>query len=136
MSKVTTSDIVLDFTTAQQPVNNQDLAIMPASLAKRLLRLMAIHLSTATLSSTVEEHVDVLRVCSTMEEVLTVSGNFIQERVLIENVKTENWDAYTVQTTGAPFDEPVAVYVKPSKASRMSEGPSIPYSVDENNMAH
>lgn len=131
MSK-TTSEVVLDFTTAQQPVNNQDLAIMPADLAKRLLRLMAKHLNTTAISFIVEEHVDVLRACSTMEEVLTVSGNFIQERVLIENVISENWDAYEVKTIGAPFDEPVAIPTVFCKSSIRRTA----YNADENNMAH
>lgn len=82
-------------------VNEQPLAVMPASLAQKLLRDMAsklvgvrpVHIMEdflAELHATKEAYSDDL------EKFNAVALNYLNERSLIENVSKENWDAYKV----------------------------------------
>lgn len=100
-------NVTLDFTTAPAINAEQELAIMPAVLAKRLLRLLALDLKNSSLADIIEQHVKELRECEAMNEVLSVSDNFIHERALIQNVVMENWEAYTV-TVAPPENEAIA----------------------------
>ena len=102
-------NITLDFT-AEKAVNGavagQPLAIMPALLAKKLLKDYAKKLQHGTAE-------DILRpLINSMEDLLMGKGTdsnsesvylatqlcaeFIQERTLIDNCAQENWDAFTV----------------------------------------
>jgi hypothetical protein len=93
-------NIVLDFTinkSVESLTVNQELAIMPANLAKAALKSLAKDLSKTSQHEIVETHVAALRSCGSMNEVVNTSLEFIQERELIQNLAAENWDAYSVK---------------------------------------
>ena len=95
-----TQTVVLDFT-SNKSINGmlagQPVAIMPAELAKKLLADYATKLSKTTLSSIIEEHVSELRESKNHQDMMVKSIEFIQERELIQNCATKNWEAYTVE---------------------------------------
>lgn len=92
--------IKYDFT-AKQAVdsirNAQPLAIMPADLAQKLLRVYANSLRVSNHESIIEKHIADLNKTKNMDEAIEVSLNFVEERVLIQNVSNEVWDAYEVK---------------------------------------
>lgn len=90
--------------TGQQSLNNlsknQELAVMPAELATKLLIKYASGLSNATTREIVDAHIDALLECRdnpTINKAVQVSMSFIAERELIKNIIAGNWDAYKVQ---------------------------------------
>lgn len=96
----TNQNIVLDFTqnkSIEEFTGQQDLAIMPANLAKKALKALADRLSNASLSTIVGQHVDNLNSCNNMTEVIKTSIEFVQERDLIQNLVAENWNAYSIK---------------------------------------
>lgn len=95
-----TQNVVLDFTSNKSingMLTGQPVAIMPAELAKKLLADYAIKLNKTTLSSIIEEHVSKLRESKDHHDMMVKSIEFIQERELIQNCATKNWEAYTVE---------------------------------------
>lgn len=96
-------NIKFDFSV--QGVVGQELAVMPATLAIRLLRMMSDNIVKATSGEIVGEHIDRLRSeCLSNKEMsgeerihtaILISLEFIQERELIKNISTNNWNAYS-----------------------------------------
>lgn len=89
-------NIVYNFSTNTQEIaNKQDLAVMPARLAIRLLQLLSL---TQTSFYTIQsDYIKLLRSASTEEDLVNMSLDFINERELIANVKAEKWNAYQVK---------------------------------------
>jgi len=95
----TNHNVTLDFTVNQDLnglIAGQPVAILPAELAKKLLKMMADKMRHASLSTIIEAHVTTLRAATDVNEAVNISSAFIQERTLIDNVVAGNWDAYTV----------------------------------------
>jgi hypothetical protein len=88
-----TNKIVFDFT-KKSP---QNVAILPASLAQRMLKEYAKKLSKASASDIIEEHVNNLRQLHSVNEAVECSMEFVEERTLIANIVAEKWDAYEVK---------------------------------------
>lgn len=96
-------NIVLDFTVnkaIESLTAGQPLAVMPAELAKRLLRSYANTLQSRSVNSIIHDHINDLSNCENMSQAVEVSLEFIQERELIQNVQYGNWDAYEVKSIG------------------------------------
>ena len=97
-------NIKFDF--SAQGVEGQELAVMPATLAIKLLRMMSDRLVKATSEEIVGQHIDKLRTeCLSNKEMSgeerihtaqLISLEFIQERELVKNISTNNWNAYAV----------------------------------------
>lgn len=84
-----------------QVVENQELAVMPAALAQKLLRIYANNLSTDTSDSIIQDHINTLRNCQRerdLDGAIKASLAWVAERDLIQNIVHENWDAYKVET--------------------------------------
>ena len=93
-------NITLDFSvnkSIEGLTAGQELAIMPASLAKRLLEAYAVNLSRASARGIIQEHVEVLQSVSTVDEAIEASLTWVAERDLINNIIAKNWDAYRVE---------------------------------------
>jgi hypothetical protein len=96
-------NITLDFTAknaVEGIISTQELAIMPASLAKKLLKDYAKKLVTSSsyniISSfkcSIDSNTD------SIESVMGKCADFIQERTLIENCSKENWEVFSVIPT-------------------------------------
>ena len=92
-------NVVLDFTQN----NSQPLAIMSAPLAKKLLQIMTDHLSHITSEQLIGHLLQDLQQfdpsCGkeSIDQAVAIATAFVEERNLIENVKTSNWDAYKVE---------------------------------------
>jgi hypothetical protein len=99
-------NIVYDFTqneSLNELLEEQPVAVIPAELAKRLLKAWAQNLVKVPLVKIVGEHIDdldttVQKKGNTMDDVVHVSLSFIQERQLIQACANENWDMYAVDT--------------------------------------
>lgn len=90
--------MVLDFTQTNNPI---EIAVMPASIAKRALKALAEQCSFTSSNFIMQEHQEVLiehRRNENYEGFIQASADFVQERSLMDNIKLENWDAYTVET--------------------------------------
>lgn len=102
-------NITLDFT-AEKAVNGavagQPLAIMPAELAKKLLKDYSTKLVSASSSDIIKplmEDIEIAYRHGTVEQAVLACAQFIQERTLIENCSRENWDAFAVINTVEPL---------------------------------
>ena len=93
-------NVTFDFSAA---VNNQELAVMPANLAQKLLKEWADRLSSSTHEEILNEHIGDLQKTHSMAKVIELSRDFANERELIMNISQRNWDAYAV-----PTEEPMA----------------------------
>ncbi len=97
--------MTLDFTKSPVALDAQDIAILPLALAKRLLKMYADSLVSASSDKIIFVHIDNLRKITTgnsdfpVMDAAKLSLEFYNERVLIENVCKENWDAYKVEVT-------------------------------------
>ena len=97
------NNITLDFTpnkTIESVLGQQEVAIMPANLAKKLLVLYAQHLSSTTTRRVIQDHISILEARaadSDLQGALVASLEFVAERDLISNVASENWSAYEVK---------------------------------------
>ena len=102
---VATKKITLDFTNVEA---DQEVAVMPAWLAKQLLTGLA--LEPASARSIIGSHVDSLRELMGQEEAIKkaveLSFQFVQMRQLIANIQAANWAAYTIP------DAPAEVYAE------------------------
>ena len=92
------NNIVLDFTAnrAMEGVTaDQPLAIMPAELAKKLLKEYAKRLVNASAYDIIDAFKsDIHPGDDSIPDVMNKAAGFIQERQLIENCAKENWDAF------------------------------------------
>lgn len=94
------SNIVLDFTKNQaieSLVVNQPVAVLPAELAKKLLKDYARRLTRVRLDEIKEELIASINAGENMDNLMQTSIQFVQEHELIQNVVAENWDAYSVE---------------------------------------
>ena len=85
--------LTLDFTMNV----SQDVAIMPASLARTLLMDYAERMTKVSQFTIINAHISDLRDMANagdLEGAVTCSQNFVNERTLIDNISKENWDAY------------------------------------------
>lgn len=90
-----TNHSALDNITAQQPV-----AVMPAGLAKKLLKMYARNMRSSTSMEIISRHIADLKECaeqSDLQGAIEASLGWIVERELVENISAENWDAYAVR---------------------------------------
>ncbi len=105
MSKYTTQiptvtakphNIVLDFTSVD--TTGEEVALMPAWLAKSLLENLALQASSsrAIIGSHIDDLREVMSAEDAMQQAIELSLRFVQSRQLIANIKAENWTAYTV----------------------------------------
>ena len=96
-------NITLDFTAKNAMegiISTQELAIMPASLAKKLLKDYAKKLVTSSSYSIISSFKN--SIDSSNDSIETVMGkcaDFIQERTLIENCSKQNWEVFSVIPT-------------------------------------
>lgn len=94
-------NITLDFSSNKSVTNvttQQELAVMSASLAKKLLKMYAEQLGGYASSTTIiNKHIEELRACENVDKAITVSIDFISERELINNAAGGQWDAYKVE---------------------------------------
>ena len=102
-------NIVLDFT-AEKAVDGvlagQPLAIMPASLAKKLLKDYANKLVKSTSYDIIRSFKDSIHSeKDSIEIVMGKCADFIQERSLIENCSKENWEVFSVIPTTETISE-------------------------------
>jgi hypothetical protein len=100
-------NITLDFT-AEKAVDGaiagQPLAIMPAELAKKLLKDYAKKLVSASSSDIIKplmEEIEIAYRHGTVNDAVLACAQFIQERTLIDNCAKENWDAFAVENLDA-----------------------------------
>lgn len=97
-------NITLNFT-AEKAVNGaiagQPLAIMPAELAKKLLKDYATKLVSASDSDIIKplmEDIEIAYRHGTVNDAVLVCAQFIQERTLIDNCAKENWNVFAVKS--------------------------------------
>lgn len=92
------NNVVFDFTQTNSQV---DVAIMPASIAQRALHALAEQCSRTSPHAIMNEHVKHLSKLAedtqNYSAFIAASQDFVQERVLMDNIQKENWDAYAVQ---------------------------------------
>ena len=103
--------VVLDFTQINSP--EQEVAIMPANLAKKLMQNYATKLQRAPVSEIIESltedlvditvNMDKLSSEKQLAKAVQCALEFVQTRQLIENVVAENWNAY------APIESPIEI---------------------------
>jgi len=102
-------NITLDFTAknaVEGIISTQELAIMPASLAKKLLKDYAKKLvssSSYSIISSFKTSID--SNSDSIETVINKCADFIQERTLIENCSKENWEVFSVVPTTETITE-------------------------------
>lgn len=89
-------NITMDFTPID--TNGEEVALMPAWLAKSLLQNLALQSSSSKVI--IGSHIDELRECmgieGGMDKAIQLSVQFVQTRQLIINVQAGNWSAYTL----------------------------------------
>lgn len=94
-----TQNITLDFT-SEKALNGltagEPLALMPASLAKKLLTNYANSLRSSTAEEIINKHIHELQRAADMDDAIQMSLDFVTERDLIKNVCNGNWYAYNV----------------------------------------
>lgn len=90
--------VVYDFT---QTNSQQDIAVMPSSIAQRALKALAEQCSKTSVMDIMGEHVNELiqlaKNPETYEAFVGRSKVFVQERELMDNIQAGNWDAYKVE---------------------------------------
>lgn len=95
-------NVTLDFTVNKAMdfvVENQDLAVMPASLAKKLLRDYAQGLTLAsnyTILEPLSMQISKITREGTVADAIKACVEFVQERSLIEACANEDWDKFVV----------------------------------------
>ena len=94
-------NIVLDFTATQAVAgiaNDQPLAIMPAELAKKLLKTYAKNLIGASSYEIIQGFKDSIASDSdSIDDVMNKCVEFVQERTLIEHCAKEQWDYFNTE---------------------------------------
>lgn len=95
-----------DFTTTV--AIDQEVAIMPANLAKILLTGYANNLARVPKSRIMRDHIDNLSqhlVGDNLPDFIAESLAFVNERQLIDNILVGKWHAYTVANAEAEQEE-------------------------------
>ena len=97
-------NIIFDFT---QGVEQVEVAVMPAHLAVKLLKMYANSLVKASVDEIVGEFIDNLRAVKKdgLPVVIDVAREWVDERTLIHNISTNNWNIYAVQQEIVKPDE-------------------------------
>lgn len=98
-NKTSKQNIRLDFTSRSiigSVLDKQEVAIMPAWLAVRLLKDMADELIAVPMDRIIEDQVTALRAAKDMQAAINASIEFAQMRHLVENVAKENWEVFTI----------------------------------------
>lgn len=96
-------NITLDFTgnkSMDALLAGQPVAIMPAELAKKLLKMYADRLVSAKANAIIDNHIANLHEASEngdLNGAIEMSISWIQERDLINNVSAGNWDVYSTE---------------------------------------
>lgn len=99
----TAPNVVLDFGLNQSLdalLAGQPMALMPAELAKKLLKNYADNLRSASAERIIGNHITTLREKASsddLEGAINASISWVQERDLINNVTLGNWDVYEVK---------------------------------------
>lgn len=106
--------IKFDFT---QGVEQVEVAVMPAHLAQKLLANYAESLSLASIDTIVGNFIDNLRDAKKdgLAHTINVAREWVDERTLIHNISTNNWDVYAVKPAEeekTSVDEPLNEGVK------------------------
>jgi len=86
-------NVTLDFTSSNR---TEEIAMMPANLAKKLLKDFAKRLKMASKEEIINEHCTELQKSKTVKEAVELSTDWANERYLIEEVSNENWNAFKV----------------------------------------
>lgn len=95
-------NVTLDFTVNKAmdfAVENQELAVMPANLAKKLLRDYAQNITLASNFSIISPLALALSSSAnngTVKDAVQLCVEFIQERSLIEACANEDWEKFTI----------------------------------------
>jgi hypothetical protein len=106
-----------------------EVAVMSADLAKKLLKFYANSLSDTTSDKIIFAHMDKMRAITTSNtdfpllEAAKLSLEFYNERMLIDNICRENWDAYKVEPS--VFDEGKVWSPIEDIESRFNGGPVV-----------
>lgn len=106
-------NITLNFTNQQALANiteTQPLAVMPAELAKKLLKMYASKLVNSTNKNIILDHTAILEAYANdgdLQGAMEASISWLGERELIQNAIHENWSAYSVP----PASELGAIHV-------------------------
>lgn len=103
-----------------QVVENQELAVMPAVMAQKLLRIYAERLSDTTGRRIIQQHIEKLAVFAEnddLDSAIKESLAWVAERDLIQNIQHENWDAYSVAPEGTTEQE---IFSKREHATHIS----------------
>ena len=97
MNKSNSNPVVtLDFNTA---IQSNEVAIMPAFLAKKLLTVMAENLSLSTSRNINSVLIDEIREnIDNVDKTVEIARNFVLERELVSHVLKQDWDFYKVDT--------------------------------------
>lgn len=96
-------NITLDFTASNSVANlavDQPVAIMPAELAKKLLKMYASKLAASNNHHIIQTQIDILkdyRDNADLNGAINASLSWVIKRELIQNISNENWDAYKVE---------------------------------------
>jgi hypothetical protein len=86
--------VTLDFNTA---IQSNEIAIMPASLAKKLLKMMAGNLQYASSRDINSAFIDEVRSnIDSVPNVVEIARSFVLERELVSHILKEDWDFYKV----------------------------------------
>jgi hypothetical protein len=102
-------NIILDFSTnktMENMLSGQPMAILPAELAKKLLLDYSLTWNKTSPESIINNHINDLckaRTEGNIDMAIRMSIAWIQERELIGNILSSNWDAYAVKPE--PKDE-------------------------------
>lgn len=88
------NNVTLDFTQSTQA---QDVAIMPAFLAKRLLEEYASNLNFVNWRNIQSNLQILIENSQSYSDMIIRTSEFIQERELVDNINKKNWDAYKVE---------------------------------------
>lgn len=102
-------------------LDNQDMALMPASLAKELLIMLEGQLRGATTSEIIGNQCDALRKCKTVEESVEVSIAYANKRMLISNIEKGNFDFYKIEKPSEAEIKATESLVEESIANKVLE---------------
>jgi hypothetical protein len=100
--------ITFDFNTA---IQSEEIAIMPASMAKKLLAMMADNMSVSSAKEINARFIDDLREnIYNLDKTVELAKQFIQTRELVSHVLKGDWDYYKVEPIVEPeieSEEPI-----------------------------
>ena len=139
-------NITLDFSgnkSMDAMLAGQPLAIMPAELAKKLLKIYANTLMKADATDIINDHITDLHMAAVEKDLNTamrISLDWMQERYLIEHVMSDNWDIYAVEQETIHVDKyedrqpmkdvDISELVKAVDVRPKEEGPNVLGKID------